>query len=126
MNPITSVSIKSVALGASFASGLAFMLLFFYFNDPDQAKSAAIVSWFIVLIPAAFVLCRSSNKTYLLTAVTMLSGIFLGTCVAIIVYYPDKASLFPIAAAIWTVMASIPVALGSVLGALAARRATGR
>jgi hypothetical protein len=116
---------KSIGLGVAFAVGLIFPLVFFFFNDPDRARFGAIVIWYaVVLIPAAAVICYMSNRLWFSKAVTMLSGIFVGTCVAIFVYYPDRASLWPIAATIWTIVAGIPVVLGSVLGSgiAAARR----
>ena len=113
---------KPIALGVAFAVGVVFPLIFFYFNDPDRTKFSVIAVWFLaVLIPAALVVCVKSSGTSLLSAVMMLSGIFIGTCIALVVYYPDKAGLFPIAAAIYTIMAGIPVTLGSAAGSLVAR-----
>jgi hypothetical protein len=48
----------------------------------------------------------------------MLPGFFVGTCIAAIIYTPDKANIFPIAAAIWTIIAIVPIILGSILGPL--------
>ncbi len=53
----------------------------------------------------------------------MLAGVFVGTCVSIILFYAGRAGLFPIAAAIWTIVAVIPVSLGTAIGSLITRMA---
>ena len=55
-----------------------------------------------------------------LNAIAMLAGIFVGICVAMIVFYIDRAGLFPIVAAIGTIAAVIPVAFGNAIGFLLA------
>jgi Na+/proline symporter len=113
---------KPVVLSMAFALGAVFPLIFFYSNDPDRAELSSIAVWFIaILLPAALVISAISKKAPRLAAVIMLAGFFVGTCIAIVVFYPNKASLFPIASAIYTIMAGIPVALGSVLGVSIAR-----
>jgi hypothetical protein len=113
---------KPVALTVAFAVGVMFPLLFFYFNDPDRAELSSIAGWFVaVLLSAALVISATSKKASGLAPVAILAGFFVGTCAAIVIYYPNKAGLFPIASAIYTIMAGIPVALGSVLGVWIAR-----
>jgi len=115
---------KSKASMAALAIGILFPLVFFLFNDPDRAKIEAVVIWHcIVLIPAGLVVCVISDNRLALSAATMLSGIFVGTCAAIIGYYPERANLFPIAAVLWTIPAGIPVVLGCAIGShIAIRR----
>ncbi len=97
---------KPIGLGAAFAVGLIYPLFFFSFNDPDRVKFSAVVLWFFaILIPASLLVRVKSNKTSISSAVTVLAGVFVGTCVSIIVFYTDRATLFPIAAAIWTIVA---------------------
>ena len=113
-----------IASGVAFGVGVIFPLIFFYFNDPDRAEFSVVAGWFLaVLIPSALAARVKSGGTSLLSAVMMLSGFFIGTCIALVVYYPDKAGLFPIAAAIYTIMAGIPVMLGSAAGSLVERNA---
>ena len=113
---------KAAASVVSIAAGFIFPLIFFAFNDPDQVKFSAVVIWFsIYLIPAALIISIKYGETSLLNAIAILAGIFLGTCVAMIVFYMDRASLFPIVAAIWTIVAAIPVAFGSAIGFFLAR-----
>ncbi|MBP1624021.1 MAG: hypothetical protein H6Q07_2041 [Acidobacteria bacterium] len=112
---------KSKASWVAFAFGILFPLVFFLFNDPDRAKVTTVVIWHcIVLIPAGLVICVLSDHRLALSAATMLSGIFVGTCAAILVHYPERANLFPVAAALWTIVAAIPVALGCAIGSLIA------
>jgi len=105
-------------LSAAFAAGVIFQLIFFYFNDADRA---GLLTFCVVLFPIAVVICAKWESKFLLNAmavVLMLFGIFVGTCVAIILYSPDKANIFPIAAAIWTITASVPIILGGIFGPL--------
>jgi len=122
VNPEVNWKTKTAASVIAIAIGFIFPLIFFAFNDPDQVKFSAVVSWFaIYLIPTALLISIKYRATLILNAIAMLAGIFIGTCVAIIVFYPDKANLFPIAAAIWTIVAAIPVASGSAIGFLFTR-----
>ena len=112
---------KSIGLGVAFAVGFIFPLVFFYFNDPDRARFGAVVIWYaVVLMPAAAVTCFISHRSWLSKAAMIVCGVFVGTCVAIVVFYSDRASLWPIAATIWTITAVIPVLLGSALGCIVA------
>ena len=121
-NPKAAWKTKASASVVSIAVGFLFPMIFFAFNDPDLVKFTAVVSWFtIYLVPTNLVISLKYRAILILTAIAMLAGIFIGTCVALIVYYPDKANLFPIAAALWTVVATIPVAFGSAIGFLIAR-----
>jgi len=115
---------KPIGLGAAFAVGVIFPLFFFSFNDPDRVKFSAVVIWFFaILIPASLLVrVKLCNKSTSGTA-TILAGVFVGTCISIIVFYTDRANLFPIAAAIWTIVAVIPVSLGTAIGSLIARMA---
>jgi uncharacterized membrane protein len=121
-NPEVAWKIKAAASCVAVTVGFIFPLIFFAFNDPDLVKFTAVVSWFaIYLIPTNLVISLKYRATSILNAIAMLAGIFIGTCVALIAYYPDKANLFPIAAALWTIAAVIPVAFGSAIGFLTAR-----
>jgi hypothetical protein len=120
--PKVAWKVKAAASVISIAVGFIFPLIFFAFNDPDLVKFTAVVSWFtIYLVPTNLVISLKYRVTLILNAIVMLAGIFIGTCVALIVYYPDKANLFPIAAALWTIVAAIPVAFGNAVGFLIAR-----
>ncbi len=121
-NPKVAWKTKAGASVVSIAVGFIFPLIFFAFNDPDQVKFSVVVIWFsICLIPSALVISIKYGRTPFLNAIVMLSGIFIGTCVAMIVFYMDRAGLFPIVAAIWTIVAVIPVAFGGAIGFLLAR-----
>jgi len=113
---------KAVASIISIAVGFIFPLIFFTFNDPDRVKFTAVVIWFsLCLIPASLIVSIKYSATSLLNAIAMLIGVFIGTCVAMIAFYMDRASLFPVVAAIWAIVAMIPVAFGSAIGFLLAR-----
>ncbi len=115
---------KPIVMGAAFAVGVIFSLFFFAFNDPDRARFSAVAFWFLaILTPASLLVRVKSNKAPISGAVAVLAGFFVGTCASIIVFYADRASLFPIAAAIWTIVAIIPVSLGTAIGNLIVRMA---
>jgi uncharacterized membrane protein len=119
-------TLKATAFGLSLAAGFIFPLVFLAFNDPDRVKFSAVIIWFsICLIPAPLVISIKQRETSFLksflNAIAMLAGIFVGTCVAMIVFYMDRAGLFPIVAAIWTIVAVIPVAVGGGIGFLLTR-----
>jgi hypothetical protein len=115
---------KPIGLPVAFAVGVIFPLLFFAFNDPDRVKITVVIIWFlVVLVPASLLVRVKSNKVSILNAVAILAGVFVGTCISIIVFYADRANLFPIAAAMWTIVAVIPVSLGTAIGSLIARLA---
>jgi hypothetical protein len=112
---------KPIGLGVAFAVGFIFAMFFFFFNDPDRARFNAVVTWyFAFLAPAAAVTCLISYRSWVSKAAMIICGVFVGTCVAIFVYYPDRANLWPIAATIWTITAVIPVLLGSTFGRIVA------
>ena len=113
---------KAAASVIAIAIGFIFPLIFFAFNDPDQVKFTVVVSWFaIYLIPTALVISLKYRARLILNAIVILAGIYIGTCVALIHFYPDKANLFPIAAALWTIVAAVPVAFASGIVFLIAR-----
>ncbi|MEJ2111054.1 MAG: hypothetical protein P8Z37_14320 [Acidobacteriota bacterium] len=118
-------NIKTTASGLSFALGAIFSFAFLAFNDPDRVKLSVAIIWFLIyLIPAPlFISIKYRETSFLksfLNAIAILAGIFVGTCVAMIVFYMNRAGLFPIVAAIWTIVAVIPVAFGSLIGFLLA------
>jgi hypothetical protein len=114
--------LKAAASVVAIVMGFIFPMVFFAFNDPDKVKFNAVVSWFaIYFIPTALFISMRHRATFYMNAIVTLAGVFVGTCVAIIYYYPDKANLFPIVAAIWTVVAAIPIACGSAIGFLLVR-----
>ena len=118
-------TIKATAFGLSLAVGFVFPLVFLAFNDPDRVKLSAVIIWFLIyLIPAPLVISIKYRETSFLksflNAIAMLAGIFVGICVAMIVFYIDRAGLFPIVAAIGTIAAVIPVAFGNAIGFLLA------
>ena len=103
---------------ASLVVGFVFPMLFFAFNDSIRVEFSEALAWsFFYLIPAAVVISIKSGRSSLFNLLAILAGIFIGTCIAIIAYYPNKG-LFIIAAPICTLLASIPVVLGSAIGIL--------
>jgi hypothetical protein len=121
VHPKVAWKIKAAASVIAITVGLIFPLIFFAFSDPDRVKFSVVVSWFaIYFIPAALVISLKYRATLIVNAIVILAGFFLGTCVALIFYYPDEANLFPIAAVLWTIVAAIPVAFGSAIGFLIA------
>jgi hypothetical protein len=75
----------------------------------------------VLLFVTAAVICAKRESTFPLNAtaaVLILLGFPIGVSLAAIVYTPEKANIFPIAAVIWTIIAIIPVILGAILGPL--------
>jgi len=111
----------------SFAAGAVFPFVFFLANDPDRVALPVVAIWFFaILFPAAWAICAARPSSFLRNAATtavMHIGMFAGTCAAIIVYTPDRANLFPIAAAIWTIAASVPIVSGAIFGTIFKRTA---
>jgi len=109
--------IKATASNVSLAVGFIFPISFFALNDPDGVKFSVALIWLLIfLIPASLVIAFKYGGKLFLNAIAILAGIFIGTCVAMIVM--GRASLFPIVAVIWTIVAVIPVAVGSIIGFL--------
>ena len=112
---------KPIGLGIAFAIGFIFAVFFFFFNDPDRARFNSVATWYVAfLAPAAAVTCFISHQSWVSKAAMIICGVFVGTCVSLVVFYSDRASLWPIAATIWTITAGIPVLLGSTLGRIVA------
>jgi hypothetical protein len=117
-DPATVLRQKREKLGAAFAVGVIYPLIFFYSNDADRAN---LFVFSLLLLTTTAVVFASWKSTFLLNAMAVLlilPGFFVGTCIAVIIYHPDKANMFPIAAAIWTIIAIVPIILGSILGPL--------
>jgi len=107
-----------VRLVAAFAAGVIFPLIFFSIFDPDRAD---LTLFSVLLVVTAAVICAKGESTFPLNATAaglMLLGFPIGVSLAAIIYTPEKANIFPIAAVIWTIIAIIPVRLGAILGPL--------
>lgn len=108
---------KTLVTGAVAICGAAFMAAFLILNDPDDLnwKPVQIWSW-VLLFPISFAACWFTGGSAKLVSCAILAGIFVGTCITLLVAYFSRANLFPIAATLWTVMAVPSVVSGGLLG----------
>lgn len=103
-------TIISFLVGAS--TGIVFLTL----NDPDKVGSEVInkFGWFL-FFPSALILALWSRSASWLSALGMLPGLFVGACVRCLI---GGSNIFPIAAAVWTALFTIPVVAGVLAGGL--------
>ena len=100
--------------------GACFGYLFLTLNDFDKINFGTILIGWLVLCPAAFVFALWPRTSFVLSGLTMISGIFLGVCVRSLTP-PFDCNIWPIAAAIWAALFFIPVAAGALAGGFGGR-----
>jgi len=71
-----------------------------------------------VFVPMSGVIGFWFAESAWLSAIGILSGVFVGVCATLLIFFPDAANLFPYAAAVWTGLALVPVSGGALVGVL--------
>lgn len=107
---------NAIILVISLLVGASAAYVFLSLNDPDKVGSEVInkFGWF-VLCPSALILALWSRSASWLSALGMLPGLFVGACVRCLI---GESNIWPIAAAVWTALFSIPVVAGVLAGGL--------
>ena len=109
-------SANRFAVGLSFLAGACAVFVFLTLNNPETVSEDVMsrFGWF-VLAPATFLLCLVSRASFGLSALSMIAGVFLGSCVRFLIP-PHQSNLWPIAAVIWTTAFLLPMVAGTAAG----------
>ena len=108
---------RMVIMGLAILCGATFMATFLIVIGPDDLTLRPVQIWsWIILFPISLIATLITTRGAGHVFCAILSGIWAGTCATLLAAYTSSANLFPIVAALWTVLAIPSVASGAIVG----------
>lgn len=111
----------AVGAAALVGAGLITILLLRLGEHEDLQFNVLQTGAWTVLFPSSLILAWMTGGRRLLISKAMLAGVFLGTCATMLIALSGRANLFPVAAALFSLMVLPAVGAGGALGWLACR-----